>query len=84
MTTEEPAIEKAAENLMRLLDDNVLKNLIRVRSLDAPVVAEAEKLLSQRQAGFDDATKLARSKLETSLRDWVEATAEWLHRSSSK
>jgi len=82
---EEPTIERAVQTLVRLLDDNVFRQLIRTSQLDAPVVKQAEEVLGnpELKTGFEDATSGARDRLVAALREWVEQSEAWMHRSSS-
>jgi hypothetical protein len=81
---EEPTIDRTVQNLVTVLDKNVLRELVRSSRFDGSVVGEAEASLRlQKSTGFEEATSDSRAKLRVALSEWVEAVADWLHRTSS-
>ena len=79
----EPRLERALESLMELLDREVLRALMRTsaRALDASVVAQVEEEFLGRPdlnllKGYE---REAREKVEAALRQWLEATNDFIH-----
>ena len=80
---EEPRLNDALQELLKMLDHEVLKALAQTsgRSLDAEAVAEAEAALQQpSQVMFQEAIERARKKVKGALCGWLEATESAMRR----